>query len=232
MFRSKSISRWLVAFALSMAAALAVTAPAPAQDRRQNAPGQFDFYVLSLSWSPSFCEGRDENRGGGRSQQIQCGGRPFSFVVHGLWPQYESGFPEYCQRPSPRLARNIMSSMLDLMPAPGLIYNEWDKHGTCSGLGERAYFETIRKARAAVKIPDDYLQLSDTKTVSPAEVEDAFIKINPGLKASSIAVTCNRKRLSEVRICMSKDLEFRDCPEIDKQACPLDQVTMPPVRGG
>jgi ribonuclease T2 len=230
MFRSKSISRWLIAFGLSMAAALSVMAPASAQDRRQNTPGQFDFYVLSLSWSPSFCEGREG--GGGRSQQMQCGGRPFSFVVHGLWPQYESGYPEYCQHPSPRLGRNIMTSMLDLMPAPGLIYNEWDKHGTCSGLDERVYFETIRKARAVVKIPDDYLQLSDTKTVSPAEVEDAFIKVNPGLKTSGIAVTCNRKRLSEVRICLSKDLGFRDCPEIDKQACPLDQVTMPPVRGG
>jgi ribonuclease T2 len=205
---------------------------ASAQDRRQNAPGEFDFYVLSLSWSPSFCEQAAERSNGGRSQQIQCGGRPFSFVVHGLWPQYERGFPEYCDRDA-WLDRNIMTSMLDLMPAPGLIFNEWKKHGTCSGLGPRGYFETIRKARAAVKIPDDYLQLSDTKTVSPAEVEDAFIKANPGLKASGIAVTCNRKRLSEVRICLSKDdLGFRDCPEIDKQACPLDQVTMPPVRGG
>jgi len=52
------------------------------------------------------------------------------------------------------------------------------------------------------------------------------------MKASGIAVTCSRKRLSEVRICMNKDLEFRDCPEIDRQACPLDHVDMPPVRGG
>jgi len=200
MFRSKSISRWLVAFGLSMVAALTVITPASADDLRQNTPGQFDFYVLSLSWSPSFCAGRDENGGGGRSQQIQCGGRPFSFVVHGLWPQYETGYPEYCQHPSPRLGRNIMTSMLDLMPAPGLIYNEWDKHGTCSGLGERAYFETIRKARAAIKIPDDYLQLSDPKTVSPAEVEDAFIKANPGMKATGIAVTCNRKRLRSTHL--------------------------------
>ena len=232
MFHSASMSRLLIAAGLFASATLAMTTPASAQDRRQNTPGQFDFYVLSLSWSPSFCEGREDRGGGGRSQQIQCGGRPFSFVVHGLWPQYEKGYPEYCQRPSPRLARNIMSSMLDLMPAPGLIYNEWDKHGTCSGLGERAYFETIRKARAVVKIPDDYLQLPDAKTLSPGEIEEAFIKVNPGLTASGIAVTCSRKRLSEVRICMSKELEFRDCPEIDRQACPLDQVTMPPMRGG
>src|SRR6266576_1224726 len=213
---------------------LAITglSAASAQDRRPNAPGEFDFYVLSLSWSPSFCEAAAERGNSGRSQQTQCGGRPFSFVVHGLWPQYEHGFPDYCQRPSPRLDRNIMSSMLDLMPAPGLIFAEWDKHGTCSGLGARAYFETIRKARSAVKIPEEYLQLSEPKTIAPAEIEDAFIKANPGLNSAAIAVTCDKTRLSEVRICMSKDLQFRGCEEIDRRACRRDQVEMPPVRGG
>ena len=202
------------------------------QDSRQNAPGEFDFYVLSLSWSPSFCAEAAERGNNSRSQEIQCGGRPFSFVVHGLWPQYERGFPDYCQRPSPRLNRNIVSSMLDLMPAPGLIFNEWDKHGTCSGLGARAYFETIRKARAAVKIPEDFLQLSEPKTITPDDIEEAFIKVNPGLSHSAIAVTCDKTRLSEVRICMSKDLQFRACEEIDRRACRRDQVTMPPIRGG
>src|SRR3954468_209283 len=111
--------------------AILTVAPAAAQDRRQNQAGQFDFYVLSLSWSPTFCEASAER---GRQQKEQCGARPYSFVVHGLWPQYERGFPEFCQQPSPRLNRDIVSSMLDLMPAPGLIFNEWDKHGTCSGL--------------------------------------------------------------------------------------------------
>ena len=202
------------------------------QDSRQNAPGEFDFYVLSLSWSPSFCAEAAERGNNSRSQEIQCGGRPFSFVVHGLWPQYERGFPDYCQRPSPRLNRNIVSSMLDLMPAPGLIFNEWDKHGTCSGLGARAYFETVRKARAAVKIPEDFLQLSEPKTIAPDDIEEAFIKVNPGLSHSAIAVTCDKTRLSEVRICMSKDLQFRACEEIDRRACRRDQVTMPPIRGG
>jgi ribonuclease T2 len=212
--------------------AIAAAGQASAQDQRQNTPGEFDYYVLSLSWSPSFCEESEERGNSGRSQQSQCGGRPFAFVVHGLWPQYERGFPEYCQRPSPRLDRNIMTSMLDLMPAPGLIYNEWDKHGTCSGLGERAYFETIRKARAGIKIPPEYLQLNETKTVAPADVEDAFVKANPGLTTSAIAVTCNSTRLSEVRICLGKDLQFRACEEIDRRGCRRDQVTMPPMRGG
>ena len=157
MHRSVIISRLLISLALVVVSA----GMACAQDRRQNAPGEFDFYVLSLSWSPSFCEAAAERGNSGRAQ-VQCE-RPYSFVVHGLWPQYERGFPEYCQRPSPRLDRNIMTSMLDLMPAPGLIFNEWDKHGTCSGLGARAYFESVRKARAAVKIPEEFLQLSQQK---------------------------------------------------------------------
>src|ERR1700722_11195560 len=209
---------------------IAAAGTASAQDRRQNTPGEFDFYVLSLSWSPSFCEEASE-RGNEQRSQAQCGGRPFSFVVHGLWPQYEHGFPEYCDRNS-YLDRNIMTSMLDLMPAPGLIFNEWKKHATCAGLGPRPYFETIRQAHRAVHIPPEFLNPTDAKTVTPSELEEAFIKVNPGLNDAAISITCNRTRLSEVRICMSKDLQFRACEELERRGCRRDQVTMPPVRGG
>jgi len=229
-FLASWISRIFISFAFVVLISITAAGTASAQDRRQNTPGEFDFYVLSLSWSPSFCEEASE-RGNERRTGVQCGGRPFSFVVHGLWPQYERGFPEYCDRDS-FLDRNIMTSMLDLMPAPGLIFNEWKKHGTCSGLGPRPYFESIRKARAAVKIPAEFLNLADPKTVAPSEVEDAFIKVNPGLSNAAISITCNRNRLSEVRICLSKDLQFRACEELDRRACRRDQVTMPPVRGG
>src|SRR5712664_2129438 len=195
----RSVGRVALA-AVALWLTVAVTGIAVAQDRRQNQPGQFDFYVLSLSWSPSFCEAAGER---GTPPQQECGERPYSFVVHGLWPQYEKGFPEFCQQPAPRLDRNIVSSMLDLMPAPGLIFNEWDKHGTCSGLAARAYFENIRKARAAVKIPEEFLQLSEQKSISPDALEAAFIKVNPGLSSSAISVTCTSRRLSEVRVCMS-----------------------------
>src|SRR5215475_6328181 len=187
-----------------------------AQDSRQNEPGQFDFYVLALSWSPSFCEASGER---GTPPQQQCGARPYSFVVHGLWPQYENGFPEFCQQPAPRLSRNIVSSMLDLMPAPQLIFREWVRHGTCSGLPARAYFDNVRRARASVKIPEQYLALQDPLTVTPAEVEDAFISANAGLTRAAVAVACDSKRLNEVRICMSRDLKFQDCPDVAQRSC-------------
>ena len=215
--------------AITAAFLLAALLPAPAQD--QGTPGQFDFYVLSLSWSPSFCAAAAE-RHGGQASGMQCGARPYSFVVHGLWPQYEKGFPENCQQPSPRLYRGIVSSMLDLMPAPHLIYNEWDKHGTCSGLSASAYFDTVRKARAAITIPPDYVSLQQPLTVAPGAVQDAFIKANSGLTPNGIAVDCDKKRLTEIHICLSKDLKFHDCPEVRKRACRRDQVIMPPVRGG
>jgi ribonuclease T2 len=218
-------------FALFVVSLTLAARPASAQDPRQNEPGKFDFYVLALSWSPSFCEASAERGRGNRAAQQQCGERPYSFVVHGLWPQYEKGFPEFCQVPAPRLDRNIVSSMLDLMPAPGLIFNEWDKHGTCSGLPARGYFESVRKARAVVKIPEQFLDVKEPLTVTPDEVEDAFVKANPGLTRASIAVTCDTRRVSEVRICMSREFHFRDCPEIDQRACRRDKLVMPPVRG-
>jgi len=201
-----------------------------AQDSRQNEAGQFDFYILSLSWSPSFCAAAHE-RDAARVSSVQCGARPYAFVVHGLWPQYEHGFPEYCQVPAPRLYRGIVDSMLDVMPAPRLIYNEWDRHGTCSGLSPHAYFDLVRKARSAVKIPPEYVDLQAPLTLTPAAVEEAFAKANPGLSGKDMAIGCDHKRLTEVRICLSKELQFRECPQIARRSCKRDQLAMPPVRG-
>jgi ribonuclease T2 len=205
-----------------------------AQDRRgqgQNTPGQFDFYVLALSWSPSFCEASAE-RAPHRAPDQQCGGRPFSFVVHGLWPQYERGFPAFCQVPAPRLNRNIVDRMLDIMPSPRLVFHEWDRHGTCSGLSANAYFETVRRAHAAIKIPAAYLELDKPTMVSADEVADAFVKANPGMSRAAIAVDCDSRRLSEVRVCLKRDFGFHDCPEVTRRACKRDRIVMPAVRGG
>jgi ribonuclease T2 len=207
----------------------------PVQDPRQNEPGRFDFYVLALSWSPSYCEAAQERAQGrvsNRAPDQQCGGRPFSFVVHGLWPQYEQGFPSFCQVPAPRLDRTIVGSMLDLMPSPRLIFHEWDRHGTCSGLSAHAYFETVRKARAVVKIPPDYLALDKPITVSADDVAEAFVKANPGLSRASMAVACDSKRLNEVRICLGKDFSFHACAEVTRRACRRDSIAMPAMRGG
>jgi ribonuclease T2 len=120
--------------------------------------------------------------------------------------------------------------MLDLMPSPRLVFHEWDKHGTCSGLGPRAFFDGVRKARAQVKIPEAYIELTRPLTVTPDEVEEAFVEANPGLSRDGIAVSCDNRRLQEVRICMSKEFGFRDCEETNRRACRRDKLVMPPLR--
>ena len=224
----------LAAVALSFLFIFAIVAlaqDAQPQDRHQNAPGQFDFYVLALSWSPSYCEAAHE-RAPDRTPDQQCAGRPFSFVVHGLWPQYERGFPSFCQVPAPRLDRRIVGSMLDLMPSPRLIFHEWDRHGTCSGLSQQAFFEAVRQARAAVKIPAEFVAPDKPVMVKPDDVAEAFVKANPGLSRAEFAVACDRKRLSEVRVCMNKDFSFRDCAEVTRRTCKRDSIAMPAMRGG
>jgi ribonuclease T2 len=120
----------MIAFVMGAAFVALLLSPgaANAEEPPKDTPGQFDFYVLSLSWSPSFCAAAAE-RSRSRAANGQCGVRPYSFVVHGLWPQYDKGFPEYCQLPAPRLDHRIVTSMLDLMPARHLVFNEWDRHG-------------------------------------------------------------------------------------------------------
>src|SRR5258708_40303699 len=110
------------------------------------------------------------------------------------------------------------------MPATRLIFNEWDRHCTCSGLSTNAYFENVRKARAAVKIPDAYIAPSAALTVSPDEVEEAFGQANPGLSRDGIAGTCRSPRLGEVRICLGKALRFRACPDLDARSSPRDEL--------
>ncbi len=220
-----------VLFVLLVAAAVDA---ARAQPQAGSEPGRFDFYLLALSWSPSYCASLRERggEGAGRAETMQCGARPFGFVVHGLWPQFERGFPLNCQQPAPRIPRSLVDSMLDLMPSPRLVFVEWDRHGTCSGLEPTAYFEAVRKARAAVQIPPAYARLAEPVTVSPDEVIEAFLQANPSLPRDAVTVTCDRSRLSEVRICMRKDLSFRACPESVRRACRQEKVAMPAARGG
>src|SRR6478752_5799189 len=73
--------------------ALVASTQAYAQGEKRGGPaGDFDFYVLALSWSPGFCE----TAGSGRERDQCKDGAGLGFVVHGLWPQNERGFPSEC----------------------------------------------------------------------------------------------------------------------------------------
>jgi ribonuclease T2 len=190
------------------------------------APGDFAYYVLSLSWSPAFCLSSPG--------AAECNGpRRYGFIVHGLWPQNEQGWPEHCdvRRSVPD---DVVQGIADLMPARGLVYHEWSAHGTCSGLEPAEYFALVRRAYTSIAIPQELSALGQSIEQPPAAIAAAFLHANPRLPAQSIAVTCSGQgapRLREVHICLDRDLMPRACSaDAVRGACRAPQVIIPPVR--
>src|SRR5690606_25053211 len=124
-----------------------------------------DFYVLSLAWSPSYCA----LHGPGAPDQ-QCGeAQDRAFIVHGLWPQFEHGYPESCENEHPqRVPYALLEPMLDIMPSSGLIGHQWRKHGTCTGLDQEGYLRATRQAFHRIAVPE---ALSDAQTERRSDPE-------------------------------------------------------------
>jgi ribonuclease T2 len=203
-------------------------AESPADPQLANVTGNFDFYLLSLSWSPGFCA-----TPAGNNSPEQCApGRKFAFVLHGLWPQYEQkGWPEDCGAEPVDPA--LVQKMLGDMPAEKLVAHEWAKHGTCSGLSQKDYFEEADEAYHSIKIPAQYASLSQELTVDPAEVRSQFAMANPKVGEQEFVVECsgNGRYLSEVHACLTKDLAGRACNrEEQSRQCRSNAVVMRPVR--
>ncbi|PVE23098.1 ribonuclease T [Microvirga sp. KLBC 81] len=187
--------------------------------------GQFDFYVLALSWSPGFCEIR-----GRKSRQCEDGSG-LGFVVHGLWPQMEQGYPSFCEPIGRFVPSTAIKEISGLFPDDNLARYQWRKHGSCSGESPSGYFRAVQRARERVRIPDSFKALGDRSKVLPSEIERAFMSVNPGLRADMISVSCGRRIFQEVRICLDKDLRgFRQCPEVDRDGCRAGELTIPAVR--
>lgn len=200
------------------------TAPIPRAPISVPQGSGFDFYVLSLSWSPAYCGLK-----GSQADPAQCNApKPYRFIVHGLWPQNERGFPDSCGSggyPS----RDEIRSISDITPSAGLIRHEWEKHGSCSGLSPAGYFTVMRLASQKVAIPAQFSGASRF-ALTPQAVETTFIRVNPGLSTGGITTSCDGGLLTEVRICLSKSLEFRNCPEVDRNSCRANSVRIEPAQ--
>lgn len=194
--------------------------PRPAGPSR---PGDFDFYVLALSWSPGFCA-----TGGAEKARKQCEpGAGNRFVVHGLWPQYERGFPQDCGPAGRSPSRVALEATKGVYPDEGLARYEWRKHGVCSGKSPTDYFADVRRARDAIIVPPA-LASGGEGTWTPVDILRAFEAANPRLRSGMSAVECRNGVLEEVRFCMSRDLrEFRACPEVARRTCRAREIKVP-----
>lgn len=210
-------------------------APYYSQQRGRDEPGRFDYYSLVLSWSPTYCAGL--RRGGYDPQCNPRDGKRYAFVLHGLWPQHERGWPQDCRtRFRPFVPQRTIDSMLDIMPSSKLVIHEYRKHGTCSGLAPDEYFKVSRRLYNKVRIPPRYELPSEAFTVSPAEIIRDFLSVNPKLKADQFAIACGGRgaQLKEIRVCFTREGTFRSCGrnEDARRLCSASRLFVPPVRAG
>jgi ribonuclease T2 len=234
---------WVAAAGLVLLTLSALLTPAAAQRRSgemfggppqgRNVAGQFDYYALVLSWSPTHCASVQTS-----DNDPQCGrrdGRSYGFVLHGLWPQHERGWPEYCPAGRrPFVPQAIIDGMMDIMPSPRLVIHEYRKHGVCADLDAAGYYALSRKLFNSIKVPEAYRNPFENRMVSPDELMDDFLAANPALKPDMMAVSCGGpgNRLREVRFCFSRSGEPRACGrnEDQRRMCSAQRMFVPPVR--
>jgi len=188
-----------------------------------NLGGQFDYYLLALSWAPNYCA----NHPSDHSSECRIGGHK-TFVLHGLWPQASSGQPPMsCSNASP-VASAIVDHMLNFMPSRGLIQHEWEKHGTCSGLSAQQYFTQAEQAYTRVQVPPQYLSLDHEQQFSVPELEKKFAEANHA-PLPAFRVSCHGGDLVNLEVCVDKNLQYRSCAQSVRE-CPVGQVDMRPPR--
>lgn len=187
------------------------------------APGHFDYYLLSLSWSPTYCVVHPDDH-------YECQGRGFGFVLHGLWPQYnDGGYPQSCQS-NVGLDREAEAVGRTLYPSPSLMAHEWQQHGSCSGLDPTGFFRTADKAMAVVRLPAILEAPRSDQHLTVAQILDAFQAANPALPPHAMAVGCSRAELSEVRVCLTRNLQPRPCGRGVHDNCPAAPLRIRSIR--
>ncbi len=231
----KRLPRTLIAIAVLAAAALAAALQerigehAPAETERdvavpRAAPpvDRSGYYLVALSWSPTYCESNPDDR-------EQCGRRGYGFVLHGLWPQYEGGgAPRDCST-SQAPDRATVDRALAFMPSRKLVQHQWRAHGSCSGLDPAGYFAESERAFASIRIPPAFTPGARPSPMRAEAIRAAFVEANPTLRTDMLAVTCRSRDLAEVRVCVDRDLSPRRCGRDVGMRCPRDAAIRIPV---
>jgi ribonuclease T2 len=188
--------------------------------------GDFDYYVAALSWSAAWCELEGDGRG-----EPQCDpGRRISFVLHGLWPQYEEGWPAFCRTVERDPSRGETAAVAEVFGGAGAAFYQWKKHGRCSGLPAADYYALARRVKAGLRTPPVLTEVKRPLTVPAEVIEGAFLEANPQLSRDMVTVTCSDELIAEVRVCLTRELQPRRCGDDVIRDCRLTDAVLLPVR--
>ncbi len=188
--------------------------------------GEFDYYVLSLSWTPTWCALTGDARAA-----PECGkAADAGWALHGLWPQYHRGWPTFCPTAQRPPSRSMTEAMSDIMGSGGLAWYQWKKHGRCTGLSAPAYYALAREAFEHVNRPEIFSKLTQPVTLPARVVEEAFLRANPGWEPDMLTITCQNSRIQEARLCLSRALDPVPCGQDVVRDCRLKDALLDPIR--
>ncbi|WP_421187444.1 ribonuclease T2 family protein [Aeromonas enteropelogenes] len=159
--------------------------------------GEFDYYAMALSWSPQHCAVKPADR-------EQCT-RQLGFVLHGLWPQYQRGYPSNCT--GEQLYPGMEEAFPGLYPSRFLYRHEWEKHGTCSGLTQQQFHQLASDLRQRVKIPAAYQSPEVPLRKSSFQLKADLATANDWLAPDNITIACadGGRFLREIYVCINKE---------------------------
>jgi ribonuclease T2 len=221
--RTARIHTGLTAVFMALAALAVQARHHHSSNNRSEQAGQFDYYVLSLSWAPTYCLTHPDDG-------PECSGKGYGFVLHGLWPQYDAGgYPESCPTEF-GLSAAAAAKGRTIYPSERLMQHEWKEHGTCSGLDAREYFNMADRATAVIKVPTALEAPRFAQRLTAERIANLFQEANRQLPEGAIALTCNRAELSEVRVCLTRDLKLRSCGRGVHSNCPRVPLAIPASR--
>jgi len=215
------VHRWMIP--ALVCAVLLFAALAMAKKHRRPSKPKFDYYVLSLSWAPTFCN----EHPGDTSRECRIGGHT-AFVLHGLWPQADNGPPPLSCAPPSQVDATIVDHMLQYFPNHSLVQHEWTKHGTCTKLSMQDYFDKVEQAFKAVQLPTEQQNLDHAQKFDVQHLEESFATAN-NAPEDAFRVACRGNDLVGVDICLDKDLHYRECSASVRE-CAASQVLVRPPR--
>jgi ribonuclease T2 len=208
--------------------------------------GDFDYYLLSLSLSPSFCALSPRNQSTRECRTLDAATfQRTPLTAHGLWPNRIGASvnrqPQFCDGPPFHVSGEVKADLRDTMPGgEGLARHEWQRHGTCSGLSPDVYFgklvDLTRRANQTIgKAMQDTGAIGHTLRIDA--LLDAIRTRNPAL-ASAIVVSCRTPRgggralVAEIRVILDKN--FNPIPASDvrfgqNSGCPRGEGHVPGV---
>jgi ribonuclease T2 len=115
------------------------------------------------------------------------------------------------------------------MGSGGLAWYQWQKHGRCAGLDPTDYFALARLAYDRVSRPEVLRNLKEPVRLPAKVIEEAFLRENPKLTEAGVTITCKSGHVHEIRICLTRDLEPRNCSADIQRDCNVADALLLPI---